>query len=167
MLIALILAGLSLALAPHITSAQINPSPCGVVSVSPNPARAGQSLVMHAECRGCDGLELPTTTIERDGSTIHVTSRVPRSCLDIGPGLPWEFESDIGAYLPGEYTLVHVFQERENPYDPVTTGFVVQAQVVPASGAAARVLGVLAVLTFGMGMLWRHRVGEARGGRSS
>ena len=92
--------------------------------------------------------------------TVTVVSRVPGACFD-WVGTPWEFDVQIGRYMPGEYSLVHVFESIAGPRDPVTTGFVVEAQVVPASGTASRLLGVLVVLVLGLGMLWRHRVGEA------
>jgi hypothetical protein len=116
--------------------------------IIPNPARAGEPVVVRFNVAGCSGWLPGEEQVTVQGNVITLTHQVDWIC-----GVPppdYEYDFTLGAYQPGTYTVVYApTSSTGEPYLPQSVQFGVFAVSIPSSSWwAASFLG-LALLLLG------------------
>lgn len=143
--VALLLFGLAFC---HAGWAQAILPPFTNLRVVPNPAPAGQPIVARLFSSGC--ATIPTTnTITIQDHVVTLTHETEEICGVPLPGADWDFP--VGAFAPGQYTLVYAPTSgfSGNTYVTQSVQFVVVGRGIPASSIAALTILALALLGFG------------------
>lgn len=148
--VAVLLLGL---LCCHDSAAQAVAAPFTNLRVVPNPASAGQPIAARLFGSGCATIPV-AQAISVQGNVVTLTHEVDEICGVPPPGGDWDFP--IGAFPPGQYTLVYAPTSGFGglTYLTETVQFAVLPAGIPAAASAA--LAILCISLFGIGV-WQLR----------